>query len=339
MAKSVMADTQNALRTYAIWFGKVPNGRIAITEQPQFNFGQSWPNLVYLPVSAFLDATQRMTLMGSRAFRFSSFIDEVTPHEVAHQWWGHEVGWASYHDQWLSEGFADFSAALVMESTTKGNEVQSYWERQRKRILDRNEFGARANDAGPLWLGERLDWKKNESAYTGLTYSKGAYVLQMLRTMMWDPQTKDKGFVDMMHEFASSGGNASTESFAALAAKHMKPGMDLGQDKTLNWFFREWVYGTDIPRYSFEYSVKPAADGKFTLTGKLTQSEVSDGFVMAIPLYVENPNKQLVRLGLVTMAGNNSHTFTIPLPFKPARVAMNALHEVLATDTVNKEVQ
>jgi len=32
---------------------------------------------------------------------------DVTPHEVAHQWFGHAVSWASYHDQWLSEGFAE----------------------------------------------------------------------------------------------------------------------------------------------------------------------------------------------------------------------------------------
>lgn len=33
------------------------------------------------------------------------------------KWWGHAVGWASYHDQWLSEGFAEFSAALFLENT------------------------------------------------------------------------------------------------------------------------------------------------------------------------------------------------------------------------------
>jgi hypothetical protein len=339
MAKNTLIDAENSIRTYEFWFGKVPYGRIAITQQPQFNFGQSWPTLVYLPVSAFLDRTQRTLLMGRASFKFASFIDEVTPHEVAHQWWGHQVGWASYHDQWLSEGFADFSAALFMQATMKSDDVDKYWERQRQRILDRNEFGARANDAGPLWMGQRLNWKKNDRAYSKLVYSKGAYVLQMLKTLMWDPQTKDKSFEDMMHEFVATGGNASTESFAALATKYMKPAMDLYKDKTLNWFFREWVYGTDIPHYALEYSVKPSSAGKFTINGKLSQSEVSDGFVMSVPLYAETPNKQLIRLGLISVAGNGSNAFTIELPFKPVRVAANALHEVLATDTVNREVQ
>ncbi len=114
VAQNTLVDAQNSIRVFEHWFGKVPYGRIAITQQPQFNFGQSWPSLVYLPVSAFLDSTQRWLLMGTSAFNFANFVDELTPHEVAHQWWGHAVGWASYHDQWLSEGFADYSAALFL---------------------------------------------------------------------------------------------------------------------------------------------------------------------------------------------------------------------------------
>ena len=37
---------------------------------------------------------------------FSGFPDFFLAHEVAHQWWGQAVGWRNYHEQWLSEGFA-----------------------------------------------------------------------------------------------------------------------------------------------------------------------------------------------------------------------------------------
>jgi len=63
----------------------------------------------------------------------------------AHQWWGHAVGWASYHDQWLSEGFADFSAGLFLQQMQKDQgPSQKYWENARKMILEKNEFGRRA---------------------------------------------------------------------------------------------------------------------------------------------------------------------------------------------------
>src|ERR1035441_1428034 len=146
MADNAVVDALNSIRLFEHWFGLLPYGRIAITQQPEFSFGQSWPTLVYLPVSAFLDGTQRWSLLGGNAFRFAEFIDEVTPHEVSHQWWGHLVGWATYHDQWLSEGFADFSASLFLQATEKKQDkFDQYWERARKMILDKNQFGQSAN--------------------------------------------------------------------------------------------------------------------------------------------------------------------------------------------------
>ncbi|MEK7831142.1 MAG: carboxypeptidase regulatory-like domain-containing protein, partial [Acidobacteriota bacterium] len=113
---NTMIEAQNSIRLFNHWFSPAPYGRIAITQQPDFNFGQSWPSLVYLPLSAYLDSTQRWQLIGLNS-SLTNFIQEVTSHEVAHQWWGHVVGWASFHDQWLSEGFADFSASLYLQYT------------------------------------------------------------------------------------------------------------------------------------------------------------------------------------------------------------------------------
>ena len=113
MTKYALDQTRAQLQVCTHYFGKSPYDDISITEQPDFDFGQSWPNLVYLPISAYMDSTQRWMLFGHIDSKFTGFVQEVTPHEVAHQWWGHTVGWASYHDQWLSEGFAEFSAGLV----------------------------------------------------------------------------------------------------------------------------------------------------------------------------------------------------------------------------------
>ena len=127
---NAMVDAENAVRLYSAWFGALPYGRLAVTMQPEFNFGQSWPTLVYLPVTAFLDSTQRWSLFGSGEFKFGEFIQEVTPHEVSHQWWGHEIGWATYRDQWLSEGFADFSAGLFLQLMEKKPDLYlKYWDR------------------------------------------------------------------------------------------------------------------------------------------------------------------------------------------------------------------
>lgn len=326
-----LGEAQNSIRLYSDWFGNAPYGRIAITQQPEMNFGQSWPGLVYLPIIAYLDSTQRWELMGNHK-SVNDFIQEVTAHEVAHQWWGHMVGWASFHDQWLSEGFADFSAGVFVQATQgKSDNFMKFLEKSRDHILEKNNFGFCANDAGPLWMGTRLSHNRARSAYSSLVYPKGGYVLHMLRMMMWDNQTGDTRFKNMMKEFVAAHlyKPASTEDFQAMVEKHMIPVMNVEGNGKMDWFFRNWVYGSDIPRYSVKYDVAPK-DEKFVLTATLTQANVSDDFKMPVPIYAEF-DTGLVRIGFLKMAGSSSsQPFNVILPAKPKRVLANARYDVLA---------
>jgi hypothetical protein len=64
MTKYALDQTRAQLQLCTYFFGKSPYEAVSITEQPDFNFGQSWPNLVYLPISAYMDSTQRWMLFG-----------------------------------------------------------------------------------------------------------------------------------------------------------------------------------------------------------------------------------------------------------------------------------
>ena len=334
MMQNAMREAQVSTQLFTHWFGALPYSRIAITQQPEFGFGQSWPTLVYLPVSAFLDSTQRWSLLGSSAFKFAYFVLEVTPHEVAHQWWGHLVGWGSYHDQWISEGFAEFSAGLFLQLKNAG-EYREFLERGRKLILEKNEFGFSANDVGPIWMGSRLNTHKTGAAYNKLIYAKGGYILHMLRQMMFDPQGKGDGpFIEMMKDFVDAHRNsdATTESFQAVVEKHMTPAMNLIEDSNgkMDWFFRQWVYGTEVPSYELRYSLTPTDGGKAQLKGTITQSGVSDDFVMIVPVYVQVKNR-LIRIGSSSIVANDTTPqFDATLPFMPDAVLINAKHDVLA---------
>jgi len=327
-----LGQTQNALRIFEKWFGKAPYGRIAITQQPEFNFGQSWPGLVYLPMSAYLDATQRWMLMGI-SNPMTAFIQEVTAHEVSHQWWGHVVGWATFHDQWLSEGLADFSAGLYLQATEpKPDKYWKYLDRARELILEKNTYGRSANDAGPIWMGLRLDTLKNQGAYNRLVYSKGGYILHTLRAMMFDAKTGDEAFIRMMHEFVQShfNRNASTESFKQVVDRHMTPEMDVERNKEMGWFFAQWVYGTEIPRYKFDYTVTEESGGNYRVKCSLMQSEVSPAFIALVPIYAEMDGRILL-IGRVRMIGSSSLSdLKLSVPKKPKRVLINANYDVLA---------
>ncbi len=336
MTKYALDQTRAQMQLCTFYFGRAPYENVEITEQPNFSFGQSWPSLVYLPISAYIDSTQRWMLFGRIDAKFSGFVQEVTPHEVAHQWFGHSVGWASYHDQWLSEGFADFAAGLFLEHAV-GPKWQKdyidYWERQRVRILEKNNFGVSPNDAGPLWMGLRLESPRTERAYQGVTYSKGAYVLQMLRSLMYSDQgagNRDQAFIDMMHDFMEShrSSAASTESFKAIAEKHMTKQMDLQQNGRLDWFFGEWVYGTQIPRYRFKYDVQPGNGGNVKVRVELTQSEVDDQFAMFVPIFADF-GKDMVRIGQLAVVGNATRTAICNMDQQPKKVALNVYKDVL----------
>jgi len=331
MTKYALEQTRAQMQLCSYFFGKSPYPDISITEQPNFNFGQSWPTLVYLPISAYTDSTQRWMLFGNIDNKFTGFVREVTPHEVAHQWWGHAVGWASYHDQWLSEGFAEFSAGLFLERAVAGDwrkDHSDFWERLRQRILEKNNFGIAPNDAGPLWMGLRLVSPRTLDAYQNVTYPKGAYVLQMLRSMMHNNQDDDpdKAFIAMMHEFVES--HRDRPAFKAVAEKHMSKVMDITKNGRLDWFFDEWVYGTQVPKYHFEYQVTPSDGGKVNLHLTITQSEVDDHFAMPVPVFADF-GKGMVRLGQVGIAGSTTRTLDIPLPGAPKKVALNAYKEIL----------
>ena len=333
MTKYALEQTRSQLQLCSFYFGKIPYDDIYITEQPNFSFGQSWPNLIYLPISAYTDSTQRWLLFGSVSDKFTGFVQEVTPHEVSHQWWGHAVSWASYHDQWLSEGFAEFSAGLFLQQGVAGDWRKDYiefWERLRRRILEKNNFGIAPNDAGPLWMGLRLISPRTENAYQNVTYPKGAYVLQMIRSMMHSPEDQEKPFIAMMHEFVESHREmpATTESFKAIAEKHMTKLMDLGKNGRLDWFFDEWVYGTQVPRYHFEYHVTPADGGKAKLHMTIRQSDVDEHFAMLVPVYADF-GKGMIRLGQVGITGNATDNVDLILPSQPKKVALNAYKEIL----------
>lgn len=327
-------ETKNSIRLFSAFFGELPYGRLAITQQPQMNFGQSWPTLIYLPLISFMDSTQRKELYQRNTASLEGFIAEVTPHEVAHQWWGHIVGWASYHDQWLSEGFADFSASLYLQYNYPLDKYHHFWKVHHDNIVDKTPYGKRYNDVGPIWMGFRLNTPKTPGTYNRIAYPKGAYILHMIRWMMFDDRNGgDKNFREMMHDFVKTYYNkvASTEGFQKIVEKHMSSNMDLDGNKKMDWFFRQYVYGIDLPSYQFEYSLTEAG-GKTVVDGKLTQSGVSDNFKMPVPLYGEVDGK-IIRLGDIAITGNSTLPIKTELPANTKKLMINFNYDVLALET------
>ncbi|PYY05184.1 MAG: hypothetical protein DMG69_27770 [Acidobacteria bacterium] len=336
--KKALAEGQIAVQLYTDYFGPSSYKRLALTQQTACNFGQSWPQLVWIPICYFFDTTVRHQLgieWGNRGY-----WKVVTPHEVAHQWWGHSVGFGSYRDQWMSEGFSDFSAALYLQTvySKEPNRYLEFWKDERELLTERNKEGYRAIDAGPLTLGYRLSNTRTGYDITRrLIYPKGAYVLHMVRMMMWDRKNGDQLFRDTMQDFVKTYSNkpATTEDFKAMIEKHMTPEMDLQGNHRMDWFFNEYVYGTALPGYKLDYSFDKDPSGDVLFSLKVTQSGVDDNFRMLVPVYLELADGRTVNFGRARLSGNTSVEQKVAirgLKTAPKRALLNYNYDVLASN-------
>jgi aminopeptidase N len=238
----------------------------------------------------------------------------------------------------MSEGFAEFSASLYVQFIRGNDKFIDFWEDLRKQVVEARPAtrDRKPYTIGPVTQGYRLNNAKTGGAARFLIYPKGAYILHMLRMMMYS-QTNggDARFKAMMKDFIQThfNKNVSTEDFKAIVERHMTQEMNVNNDGKMDWFFNQWVYGTQVPAYKLEYNV--SSDG--VLNGKITQSGVSDNFTMLVPVYIDM-GKGWAKLGAARITGNSSIDIKgLKLPAVPKRVAVCAMNDVLATSIENSK--
>ena len=153
----------------------------------------------------------------------------------------------------ILDRFSSFQVFSYSEKVEEKDEKKFYnmLERLRKEITgNRDYFFGKGKKAGPIWLGYRTLSSDTEGDFRLIIYKKGAWVLHMLRSMYLDLETKsDERFRDLLRGFYRKyfDQKASTEDFQKYAEAF------LGED--LDWFFRQWVYGMDVPEYKFNYEI------------------------------------------------------------------------------------
>ena len=191
---------------------------------------------------------------------------------------------------------------------------------------------------GAVVAGARVTVRSDATGETrdAVTDNQGRFKVEGLASGGYKITINRDGFKTVERAVSiETGKTATTETFKAIVEKHMTPQMDLDGNKRMDWFFGQWVYGTEVPRYKFEYSLTPDSDGKVTLRGAVTQSDVSPNFKMPVPIYLDFGGK-IVRLGAATVMGNmTTKEFEVKLPEKPKRAMINYHYDVLAYESVS----
>jgi hypothetical protein len=169
---------------------------------------------------------------------FDNYPAFFLAHEVAHQWWGHAVGWKNYHEQWISEGFAQYFAALYAETDLEDNVLPNLLRQMRHTAIQ-------ASGQGPVYLGYRLGHiRGDERVFRSVIYNKAAMVLHMLRRLVGDD-----AFFSGVRSFYEKWKfkKAGTDDFRQV--------MEQASGRDLNRFFETWIYGAAIPRLKFNAHV------------------------------------------------------------------------------------
>lgn len=170
---------------------------------------------------------------------FERFPDFFLAHELAHQWFGQAVGWGNYHEQWLSEAFAQYFAALYAQRQ-RGDSVFAGVLRQMRR------WAMNESDQGPVYLGYRLGHIRNDGRiFRALVYNKGAAVLHMLRRLIGD-----EAFFGGVRRFYAGA------KFRKVGTDELKDAFEAEAGRPLDKFFDDWIYGSTLPKLKVGYKVE-----------------------------------------------------------------------------------
>ena len=315
--KKAKADVANSIGFYQIVYGKCKFDTLTVAEIPRFLSGEAYPGLINFYSDDFITNSVYKVYLDIN-INETDFV-QLRAHEVAHQWWGCGVGIRTYHEKWLFEGLAEFSSIWFIQTSLK--DTPKYFEflsKWRTKIIDEHLLNKNKNNTEcPLWLGSR--------APNYINYFKGAWVFHMLRNLMMDLKTYDESsFKAMLQDYYNTYKNstATTEDFKKILEKHMKTDM--------TWFFDQWVYGNEIPKFEFDYDVVKKDDGKYYVKFNIVQKNVSANFKSYIPIEIDLGNDKKARFR--TLVEGPGKVFEIPLPQKPKKISFNIFDSVLCED-------
>ena len=232
---------------------------------------------------------QTMTSIGT-------FDENVIAHELAHQWFGDMITCRTWSDLWLNEGFAQYSTGLYREKKYGAASYRDYINLQMS-------IGVNAGGA----IGAPDTSSSMTLFFSPLIYAKGASVLHMLRHVLGDSI-----FFRSLYAYA----NDPSLRYSTAATKDFERACETTSGKDLNYFFKEWIYGTGIPDYTYSWQWNSAGDSSailITLEQSIVRSN-PDFFTMPVDVRIIGGGKDTT----VSLFNNaRVQTFSVRFPAKP----------------------
>jgi aminopeptidase N len=239
----VLAQAASVARVYAEITGADPYPTFTLALVEDDLPGGHSP--AYFAVLHKVSRAGRQTLSWSAdPAAFPGYSEYFLAHELAHQWWGQGVGTKNYHEQWISEGFAQFFAALYAERSRGVEAYHAIIRQFRKSTVEKST-------SGPVYLGARLGHIQGDSRiFRALVYNKGALILHMLRLVLGD----DAFFRGLRRFYAEF-------QFRLAGTDDVRRVFEAETGRSLDRFFEGWVYGDALPTLTVATTIEPSGGG------------------------------------------------------------------------------
>jgi hypothetical protein len=218
---------------YEFFLGPFPWKEFNIIQVNTYGYGQAPDGTMFITNEAFnpIKPPADEDFLSAEQF-FSQGINERFAHEIAHQYWGSAVKMPSQEEQWLTETFAEYSAALLLKNF-KGDAVYN-------RLLNRWRAQAKQGAAvAPIPYANRIGGDRGLAfrARTQLLYNKGPVLLAAIHK-----QIGDEKFLTFMKSY--------TKSFQSKFGTTADVAGLLGVITKQDWkpFFDQYFWGTAMPQ-------------------------------------------------------------------------------------------
>jgi len=296
--KGFLKEAKNIIQFYESKFGPYPYEKLSVVRRIWSASGGHSP-ASFIVINE-LPRAQNGGLYANTGspVDLSRWKEYFIAHEIAHQWWGQAVTWRTYHDQWLSEGLAQFSATLYL--------IERRGEGVFPSILRKfSQWTGKKSIWGPITLGSRLNYHDPE-AYQTIIYNKATLALNMLRDLLGE-----EAFFKGLQEFFSR------HKYSAASTRDFIKTIEEVSGKDLAVFFKNWFDSYVLPEVKVTHSVLKG-EGGYNLKLRITQQKE----LFVFPLWVEwNENGNRVKKRLII--DEQDEEFDFELKSKPRRIKIN----------------
>jgi hypothetical protein len=262
-AKKVLDIAERSATVYSEMFGPYPYPRLTVVDVPEKGAGaggMEYP--MFVTVGASGSGEQSAAQSG-----WTSGLEIVAAHEVAHQWWQSVVATNEAEEPWLDEGFAEYSTILYLTDTyglsesaiQKGDFPSGFLQGRRNRYL---------SNADVPMEGNAWDFQTWED-YVTAAYAKPVLSLMTLERVIGKPKMRDilQTYFER-YRFA----HPTSADFRAVA-------VEVSGDE-LSWFFDGLVESDDTLNYVAQAigdrSITVAREGDLMIPTEI-EVDFSDG--------------------------------------------------------------